>query len=108
MDLEQVLLTELPDFRQMVDAYFVELFPYLVQQMRHEGGLGDLQECFNWADGNRHPYWAVSEGHRVGFLAYSVDEERRSASINDFYVAPEARRQGYGAAMVQAIYALLD
>jgi ribosomal protein S18 acetylase RimI-like enzyme len=44
----------------------------------------------------------------VGFVAYAVDEARKSASINDFYVVPEARRRGYGAAMVQAVYAQLD
>lgn len=44
----------------------------------------------------------------MGFVAYAVDEARKSASINDFYVVPEARRRGYGAAMVQAVYAQLD
>lgn len=44
----------------------------------------------------------------MGFVAYAVDEARKSASINDFYVVPEARRRGYGAAMVQEVYAQLD
>jgi N-acetylglutamate synthase-like GNAT family acetyltransferase len=44
----------------------------------------------------------------VGFVAYAVDEARKSASINGFYVVPEARRRAYGAAMVQAVYAQLD
>lgn len=44
----------------------------------------------------------------MGFVAYAVDEARKSASINNFYVVPEARRRGYGAAMVQAVYTQLD
>ena len=41
-------------------------------------------------------------------MAYAVDEAKNSARIDDFYVMPEARRQGYGSAMVKAVYAQLD
>jgi len=49
-----------------------------------------------------------AQGHGVGFIAYAVDAAKKSASIDDFFVVPEARRRGYGAAMVQVVYAQLD
>jgi len=57
---------------------------------------------------NRQPYWALADEHRVGFIAYSLDREKRSASIDNFYVLPSERRQGYGTVIVQAVYACLD
>ena len=46
--------------------------------------------------------------YRIGFVAYTVEAAKHSASIEDFYVVPDARRRGYGTAMVQAVYAQLD
>ena len=37
-----------------------------------------------------------------------MDAAKQSASIDDFYVVPDARRRGYGTAIVQAVYAQLD
>jgi ribosomal protein S18 acetylase RimI-like enzyme len=106
--LEQVKLTDIHDFRRVVEAYWQELMPRSAVVHNPARREAYFQECFTWAGGNRHPYWAVIEGHRVGFLTYTVDEAKKSASIDDFYVMPEVRRRGYGAAMLRAVYAQLD
>jgi GNAT superfamily N-acetyltransferase len=108
MYLEKVHLADIYNFRRIVDAYWQELMPHSAVVHNPARREAYFQECFTWAGGNRHPHWAVAEGHRVGFLTYTVDEAKKSASIDDFYVMPEARRQGYGAAMVRAIYAQFD
>ena len=85
-----------------------ELMPHRAVVKHPERREAYFRECFTWVGGNRHPYWAVAEGCSVGFVAYAVDEARTSASIDDVYGVPEARRRGSGAAMVQAVYAQLD
>jgi ribosomal protein S18 acetylase RimI-like enzyme len=108
MSCEKVLLTDILDFRQIVDAYWHKLMPHNDVVKNSEGLEAYCRECFTWAGGNRHPYWAVAERCRGGFVAYAVDEARKSASINDIYGVPEGRRLGYGVAMVQAVYTQLD
>jgi ribosomal protein S18 acetylase RimI-like enzyme len=108
MYLEKVPLTDIRDFRRIVEAYWQEVMPQSDVVKNPDRREAYFRECFTWAGGNRHPYWAVADGRSVGFVAYAVDAAKQSASIDDFYVVPEARRQGYGAAMVQALYAQLD
>lgn len=108
MDLETVQLTDIHDFRRLVEAYWQEVMPQSDVVQNPERREAYFRECFTWAGGNRQPYWAVTDGRRVGFVVYTVDAAKHSADIHDFYVVPEARRQGYGAAMVQAAYAQLD
>lgn len=108
MHLEKVHLNDILDFRRIVKAYWQEVMPHSDVVNDPDRRETYFRECFTWAGGNRHPYWAVAEGRRVGFVAYAVDEAKKTASINDFYVMPQERRRGYGAAMVQAVYAQLD
>jgi ribosomal protein S18 acetylase RimI-like enzyme len=108
MHLERVPLTDLSNFRRLVEAYWQEVMPHsdIVKCPARKEAY--FRECFTWAGGNRHPYWAVASGRQVGFVAYTVDEAKKSASIDDFYVVPEERRRGHGTAIVQAISAHLN
>jgi ribosomal protein S18 acetylase RimI-like enzyme len=108
MDLEKAHLTDVPIFRRIVEAYWQAVMPHSDVVKHPARREAYFRECFTWAGGNRHPYWAVVSGHNVGFVAYTVDEAKKSASTDDFYVVPEERRQGHGTAIVQAIYAHLD
>lgn len=108
MYLEKVHRTDICDFRRIVEAYWQEVMPQSDVVKNPERREAYFRERFTWAGGNRQPYWAVADGCRVGFVAYAVDAAKQSASIDDFYVVPEARRRGYGTAMVQAVYAQLD
>src|ERR1043166_8656683 len=108
MYLEKVPLTDLHDFRRIVEAYWQEVMPQSDVVRNPDRREAYVRERFTWAGGDRQPYWAVADGRRVGFVAYAVDAAKQSASIEDFYVVPDVRRRGYGAAMVQALYAQLD
>jgi ribosomal protein S18 acetylase RimI-like enzyme len=108
MYLEKVSLTDILDLHRIVEAYWQELMPHSDVVKNPDRRAAYFRECFPLAGGNRYLYWAVAEGRRVGFVAYTVNAAKHSASIDDFYVLPEARRRGYGAAMVQAVSAQLD
>ncbi|MCP4416969.1 MAG: GNAT family N-acetyltransferase [Chloroflexi bacterium] len=108
MNLEKVKLTDIPDFRQMAEIYWQELMPHSDIVQSSEKQEIYFQDCSSWDGGNSHPFWAVAQGRRVGFVAYDVDEGKKTAVINDFYLIPEVRRQGHGSAMVKAIYAQFD
>jgi ribosomal protein S18 acetylase RimI-like enzyme len=108
MQLELVQPAERDDFRQIAEAYWEELMPHadvLQDAKRRERYFRDE---FTWDGGNQHPYWVIVDGHQVGFIAFSVDLERKTAYIEDFYVLPEARRRGNGTAMLQTLYQQLD
>jgi GNAT superfamily N-acetyltransferase len=105
---EKVPLTDIHDFRRIVEAYWQEVMPQSDVMKNPDRREAYFRECFTWAGGHRQPYWAVADGRRVGFVAYTVDTGKHSASIEGFYVVPAVRRRGYGAAMMQAVYAQLD
>ena len=96
--LERVASGDIIDFQKMVDAYWQELMPHspMVKDMERRNAY--FRKCFTWEGGNRHPYWAVVDGRRVGFVSFEVALANKSASVDDFYVALTERRKGYGSA----------
>jgi len=100
--------TDSGDFRRIVEAYWQEVMPQSDVVNNPDRQEAYFRACFPGAGGHRQPYWAIADGRRVGFVAYTVDAAQHSASIDDFYVVPNACRRGYGTAMVQALYAQLD
>jgi ribosomal protein S18 acetylase RimI-like enzyme len=108
MRLEPVDPSNIEGFRRMVVGYWQELMPQSNVVQDGERQKAYFQESFNWDGGNRHPYWALVDGRKVGFASFAVDEADNAARIEDFYVVPEERRKGYGAALVQELYKHLD
>lgn len=106
--LERVQPSERERFRQMAEAYWQELMPHADVLQNAERRERYFQEEFTWASSNQHPYWAIVDGQLVGFVSFSVDQERKTAYINDFYIIPAARRQGNGATMLQALHRKFD
>lgn len=58
--------------------------------------------------GAGQPHWPVADWQRVGFLLANVAEAERQSVVNDIYMLPEERRQGYGSTMVRALCEHLD
>jgi len=108
MNLEKMNLLNNHDLRQIVVAYWQEVMPQSEMMQNPARQEAYFLERFLSIDDNLHLYWAVVAGQKVGFVAYTVDDVKKSASINDFFVVPEVRRCGYGTAMVQAVYEQLD
>ncbi|WP_420645703.1 GNAT family N-acetyltransferase [Candidatus Leptofilum sp.] len=105
--LERVRLAT-TELRQMVEAYWLELMPHSDVAKSPENREAYFQERFPLEMGEFHLYFAVVGGENIGFVALRVKQMKHAAMIEDFYVVPKARRQGYGSAMVKAVYTELD
>lgn len=108
LELERVPLERRDTFREMVEAYWAELMPKADVVATAAAREAYFAEEFTWADGDRHPYWAIADGQPAGFLSFSVDRNARRATVHDFYVIPSRRRQGVGSTMVRWLFAHLD
>lgn len=106
--LELVQPAEQERFRQIAEAYWQELMPHADVLQSAEQRERYFQEEFTWTGGNQHPHWGSVDGHLIGFVSFSVEQERKTAYIDDFYILPEARRQGNGTALLQALYRHFD
>jgi ribosomal protein S18 acetylase RimI-like enzyme len=108
VNLEIVSSAEISDFLQLVEAYWQALMPHAPVVKDGEHRQAYFRERFTWAGGNRHPYWAVVDGRKVGFVSFTVSVVSRSARVEDFYISPTERRKGYGSALVRALYTHFD
>jgi ribosomal protein S18 acetylase RimI-like enzyme len=106
--IQKVDPKDLPQFRQMVKAYWQELMPKSNVVNDPERWEAYFQEEFTWAGGNNHPHWATVGDERIGFMTFEVADEEKKAMINNFYVAPDKRCHGYGRAMVRWLFTHLD
>jgi ribosomal protein S18 acetylase RimI-like enzyme len=108
MDLRLVQEGEKGILRTIAEAYWLELMPHadvVTDPVRREAYFASQ---FAFAGDSRRPQWAVEGDERVGFVSTSVDRAAHTAFVEDFYILPAVRRQGYGRAVVQALYAQLD
>ena len=100
--------SEYGDFFKMAGPYHDELEPYVTDDVPWDADrwrsavLGDMED--------RELIWIVADGTRAGFAVIRTtadwpNEERRIASIAEFYVLPEQRRRGIGRAAIEALLA---
>jgi ribosomal protein S18 acetylase RimI-like enzyme len=108
MNLERVRLKDVFDFRQMVEAYWQEIMPHSDVVKNRENREAYFQERFPFENDDLRLFWGVVDGRKTGFVAFTVNEAKHSAMIEDFFVAAEFRRQGYGTAMIKAVFTELD
>ena len=108
VSLERVSSPDIADFQDMVEAYWQELMPHASVIQDIEERQAYFYQRFTWKGGNRHPFWAIAAGRKVGFVSFEVSPENKSASVEDFFVIADERRKGYGSAIVQALYDYLD
>lgn len=108
LSIEKVKSTEVQRFRSMAEAYWQELMPKAdVVRVPVQREIY-FQEQFAWDGGNNHPHWAIADNRRIGLMAFEVSDDQKRAKVNNFYVIPEKRRQGYGTSMVQWLLSYFD
>lgn len=108
LSIEKVDIEDLAHFRKMVEAYWQELMPQAIVVRDPKQRDAYFQEQFAWDGKNNHPHWAIVDDCHVGFMTFEVSKEQKGARVNNLYVVPEKRRQGYGAAVVQWLFSYLD
>ncbi|HJM88689.1 MAG TPA: GNAT family N-acetyltransferase [Dehalococcoidia bacterium] len=100
--------SEYEGFFTMAGPYHEELEPYVTDDVPWDADrwrtavLNDME--------GRELLWIVADGTRAGFavirtIADWPNEERKIASIAEFYVLPGQRRRGIGHAAVEALLA---
>lgn len=67
-----------------------------------------LNHIFSEQGKNRHIWWAIHEGRKVGFAVgiltpQPVDKQRLQGMIAEFFVYREYRLEGYGRRMAEAV-----
>jgi ribosomal protein S18 acetylase RimI-like enzyme len=106
--LEGVSEGEIAEFQQMAYAYWQELMPHATVVRDVEQRKSYFDQRFTQKGDNADPHWAVVDGRKIGFVLFEISPENKSATLEDFYVAPSERRKGYGSAMVRAMCAYFD
>lgn len=94
-----------PRFREWMRRYREEISG----EAPSETWLDDyLKVLFAEQGKNRHIWWAVDGGRKVGFAVavlsrHWADKRRTQAQIGEFFIYPEYRREGVGRRFAQAV-----
>ena len=106
MTIEPVPIAARGQFRALAEAYWREVMPQASVCQSQKACDAFCEEIFTWAGGNRHPHWALIEGQPIGFVSFEIEGGR--ARVHDFYISSEHRRRGYGAKIVDWLFAHFD
>ena len=100
-----VLVTkdEEPQFREMVMEYWRFVIPGSFTLTDPIQAEAEFQQRYQWSGGNNNPHWILVDNRPVGFLMMRVYEDGVTAYIHDFYLTPDARRQGYGSKIFRTL-----
>lgn len=71
-----------------------------------------LKHIFAEQGKNRHIWWGVADGKKVGFAVailtpQPVDRQRLQGMVGEFFIYPEYRREGYGRRLAEAVIEFL-
>lgn len=106
--LQDISAEEQGELLEMVTAYWAELVPDAPVSRDPRRAAAYVAEHFRFDDDTVALWWATLDSARIGFVRlerWTADDER-GAFIRDFYIRPDARRQGAGTAVVRAIRAV--
>ena len=108
--LQDITIEEQDELREMVVAYWAELVPDAPVSRDPRRAAAYLTDLFRFGDETVSLWWAMSESAKVGFVRVELwhTEDERGGFIRDFYIHPDARRQGVGTAVVRAIRAVAE
>lgn len=107
-ELQPIPLAEKAALKAMLDPYLIE-HADLVDPRRVHGDPRSY-DYFDpyWVDPDRHPYWIMADGERVGFClvnAHPPSGQTVDHAVAEFSVLAAHRRGGLGRAAVRAMLA---
>ena len=94
-------------FREILVEYWRDLVPdapFLKDPIVAEA---QFNQRYRWNGGSNNPFWAIVDGHCIGFFMYRIYDDHVTAYIHDFFVKPAARRQRHGTEMYRQLLTLL-
>ena len=108
MNLHKATADDLSRLRLLADAYWDELMPAAESVRSPERRDVYFSARFGLPDESYSTHFGVVDGNEVGFVRLWLPERRDKATLTDFYIRADCRRQGYGRQLVAAALALLD
>ena len=96
MIIVPVTIEEERQFRQMVMEYWQFVIPGSFTLSDPIQAEAEFQQRYQWSGGSNNPHWIKVDDRSVGFLMMRIYDDGVTAYIHDFYLTPNARRQGYG------------
>ncbi len=106
--VRRVAAHERARFQGMVFEYWDELMPKADAISTPEKRIALFEARFANKNPDQSLCWILIGDQQVGFICYRFLSERRSATIEDLYVAPHARRRRTAATAVRRVLADLD
>ncbi|MGN6150134.1 MAG: GNAT family N-acetyltransferase [Rhizomicrobium sp.] len=91
-----VPLSEKADLWAMFQTYAAELAP-MVNLKPTDGVFPYRYFDDYWQDDQRWPFWAMSNGKRIGFALVRFAPEHNAMQMAEFFILPAHRKDGNGA-----------
>jgi GNAT superfamily N-acetyltransferase len=109
VEIKRITADEVAELQTVVRRYWLQLMPHAPVVTDPEMGVRYFAERFDFGRSERHFWWAMAAGTRVGFAFVELDKslEGLGAQIGDFYIERAYQRQGYGTAFIRALVAWL-
>jgi predicted acetyltransferase len=101
-EIASVPLSEKADLWAMFQIYAAELAP-MVNLKPADGAFPYRYFDDYWQDNQRWPFWAMSDGKRVGFALVRFAPEHNAMQMAEFFVLPAYRRDGTGSRFAQGL-----
>lgn len=108
IQLQPVQSSEQTQLQAMAEVYWQEIMPTADVVQGTEKRNRYFHERFPLDDEMRRVQWAMVEKRVVGFVVITINPAHKQVMVEDIYIVPTERRNGYGAAMIQALYQQLD
>ena len=104
VDLLRVDEADRPALYRLVDEYLLELATH------REHPIGPVDAAtyeylpMYWTEAGRHPFFLRCEGDVIGFALLREVREEEVIQMSDFYICPQARREGAGSASIERLW----
>ena len=101
-DIVAVPLAEKSDLWAMFQTYARELAPYAGVELVDGAVPYPLFDLY-WQEKERLPFWAMTNGERIGFALIRFAPEHNAMQVAEFFILPTHRRGGTGLAFARAL-----
>lgn len=102
--LRRVPELERPALYELVEPHLAEISSHRERKPGPERSAEYEYLPLYWREPGRHPFFTVHGGERVGFVLVREVFRDGVIEMSEFYICPEARRQGLGAAAAAELW----
>jgi|SaaInlStandDraft_4_1057021.scaffolds.fasta_scaffold93862_1 ribosomal protein S18 acetylase RimI-like enzyme len=105
MQILQADASHLADLSTMIREYWTELGPELPLLKDEPAFEAEFSSLFDFSIAGRGAKIVLDDDQPVGFVVYFLVDDNQAMMIQEFYIRPEARLQGFGRAVAEGLIA---